>query len=699
MIMRKGIMMFAGGFLAAVLLAGPGKADPGSDVNTKIERIYELLYPLQGAKAPAPGLPPSYTANRVEAFRILRTLPEQNQEELRTLFLPAIPLDCLESTTYPLRSCYNTEAEIPAAQAVLSYAEAAWAMEVDDFGFWAPTTIDPAGVISPGMNFYLGDTRSIGASGYTSPEEENTSTPHADCVAYIVIDEQMRVDDVAYWKEVVGHEFNHGCQMAMDCFETITSMEGTATWVMPYMFPGDYTYFYASAQEYQFDPGYSLGWGDYNSSYPYGACIFVKFVEEFAGGRDPSSIAGIWEGSVQEGWGNEPDLLDAALDLASEGGVGEAEFYSAFGEWRYFVGENDDGRHFEHGSEWPGTQVTVEGWQSISSVERFPVNISGDIMPLGYYYEQLSLNGDTLPPGRFTVSLAGSSTSRWALELWTVTDGLLVDKSTAMSDESGAALLTAELEDLVAEDEVYLLFINMGAAEVDWDDSFRDQHFSVRLDYLIYPTLRTVTPASLYLGQSAELTVTGSWLQDGLEITIPGEGVEIVDVDMESEESVVLTVQVAMDAPTGPRDIVVDNYPGTEGFTATLEDAVSVVQPAPPGVTGLSPESGEPGEQLVVRVDGNHFLPEDEVSFGCPEVTIIRTDYYDEHTIYLHVDIDANADEKLCDVTVTDAWDVSSTLNDGFAIAVDEGPDADAEAEGDGGMEIKGGSCGCAMVL
>jgi len=168
---------------------------------------------------------------------------------------------------------------------------------------------------------------------------------------------------------------------------------------------------------------------------------------------------------------------------------------------------------------------------------------------------------------------------------------------------------------------------------------------------------------------------------------------------VESEESVVLTVQVAMDAPTGPRDIVVDNYPGTEDFTATLEDAVAVVQPAPPDVTGLSPESGEPGEQLVVRVDGDNFLPEDEVSFGCPEVTIIRTDYYDERTIYLHVDIDAGADEKPCDVTVTDAWDASSTLEGGFAIAVDEGPDADAEVEGDGGMEAEGGSCGCAMVM
>ena len=97
--------------------------------------------------------------------------------------------ECLISSRLPLRSCYlaRRPQAIPRAEEVLALAEEAWDRQVSELGFWPPRSGTAAKPYA-GMDFYVGDAYSYGASGYTSPFDVDTTTPQHDCLAYIVIE-------------------------------------------------------------------------------------------------------------------------------------------------------------------------------------------------------------------------------------------------------------------------------------------------------------------------------------------------------------------------------------------------------------------------------------------------------------------------------------------------------------------------------
>jgi hypothetical protein len=696
----KSALLAAGLFiLLAALGAGPAQAAPDQDVSARIARIYELLYPAPTGKAAAPGtLVPSYTANRIEAFRILKTLPEETQNDLSPLFAPPVALDCLVSEIYPVRSCYNSEEEIPRAQTILTWVEETWQLEVEELGFWAPWRLGPSGP-EQGMDFYLGDTQSIGAAGYTSPEDVVPSTPHLDCYAYIVIDETFNPADET-WKTVVGHELNHGCQMSMDCSETLSAMEATAVWTEHLIIPGNYDYFAYAAGVFQDNPGYSVGRSDYNSMYPYGVSFFVQFIQEFIGGNDPTSIVRLWEGTVQdqELWENEPDFLDAILNLSAESDIDLAGLFSAFGEWRWFVGTNDDGNHFEHGSEWWGVTVAVDGTLTIPAPARFPVTLNGDIQPLGYLFERVVLNTETIPQGALVVRFQGVAASTWDMELWTLKDGVLDRKYAALTDEDGQAELVTRSDEIFDSDDVIFMALNLGDAELDWDQGWRDEHFSATLDYLYYPEVVEISPKTLVPGKETEVTLRGLYFEPDLEARLSGEDAVVTETRVRSGEEMRLTISVDRDAVFGPRDLLLDNYPEDyEGFETTLAGAVEIVRPPAPYISALDPGRGAAGERHILRVDGRYFSPDQWLTMSCTGVSVTHTDFIDSETLFVHIEIPAEALEQTCDITVQDPFGSSFTLFGAFTVTTPAAVQDPVEEE-PGVIDSTGGACGCSLV-
>ncbi len=204
--------------VVSLIFCRPGTASgenaPMTPTEEKVEKIYRLLSTKDYGKSPSPQAALGcHTMNRLEAFRLWNELPLERKKDLDPLFAPPAPLGCLESAIYPIRSCYNTEAEISKAEAVLNYAETSWRILIDEVGFWPPKKGE-FNAPEVGMDFYLGDTYSYGAEAYTSPTAYDETVEHNSCLSYIVINEQMEPMD--YYVTIVGHELDHACQMSMD---------------------------------------------------------------------------------------------------------------------------------------------------------------------------------------------------------------------------------------------------------------------------------------------------------------------------------------------------------------------------------------------------------------------------------------------------------------------------------------------------
>ena len=98
------------------------------------------------------------------------------------------------------------------------------------------------------------------------------------------------------------------------------------------------------------------------------------------GEDDPSWIADIWEGCVQETNENEPDYFDVLEDVLADHG-GFEEIFLLFSQYRYFVGSNDDGAHLPEAGMWTGSEVAVDthwSWDDLPVTDGEP---SPGLMP------------------------------------------------------------------------------------------------------------------------------------------------------------------------------------------------------------------------------------------------------------------------------------------------------------------------------
>jgi len=223
--------------------------------------------------------------------------------------------DTLTSTSYPIAVHYQRTSDLARAQRVLSAAETAWRVQVDELGWRAPVLPDAAD--GPELDLYLSQ---VGAgSAWTAPDA-NTDAVHGDghmsVPAYIAIDRNLPLSDVDLY---VAHEFNHVLQFATDFSEgTLTIWEATANSAQSWTFgaPGHWD---DSVYDFQVAPwapvlvGDGSGVSQYIDGgwlYEYGAALWVWRIDQLHGGDAAGAIA-LWEAASNEGWDLEPDAVDA----------------------------------------------------------------------------------------------------------------------------------------------------------------------------------------------------------------------------------------------------------------------------------------------------------------------------------------------------------------------------------------------------
>jgi MYXO-CTERM domain-containing protein len=579
--MRAGILVATALFLSSL----PANADePGASAETAAVRAAHHIARMQAIRAgeSKPLASRCHTQIAVEAFQDLPNLPDQQRSELQALLGPPVDLQfSVESTTpFPVRVSFADPTLQVKAERVLQAIATSYTKEVTEWGFWTPP-------VEPGTEpyrFYL--MGADGAAGYTVPYLENPATPHADAFTYIVIESSL--DDLQI-DSTVAHELSHATQIAMDAREQPSFMENTSSYIEIPVFPESTL---AAASMFPFFQGQPWRPIEYKvagmtDGYEYGAGLWLLFLTHYYASEDPVLIREIWEGTVQNGVVNEPDYFDA-IDGLVEGGV--ADVAHRLSEYRFFVGDFDDGAHLPNAWQWSGAEVwTTASWfdAQLPVEDQKPVDPSTRPQPNGCNYIVFSPSKDALYPVRF--SFDGDASFPWSVQLFQLARGASATMDVPIDADAHGAVVV-ETNDL---DRVVLAVCQAMSADYDPDDKAwlgGDYRYSIEYD-TPPPQIVSVTPPAIAAGShDVAVTVEGAGFVDHPSLEVALGGQLAVDILAVSDDAIDLAVTVAPNAALGPRDVTVTN-PG--GASATATGALSIV--AADAASGVEPPSSDAG--------------------------------------------------------------------------------------------------------
>ncbi len=382
---------------------------------------------------------------------------------------PAGEFSSMDSGDGRLRCHWHREQDETLCADVLVWAEEAWDFQVDQIGFFPPLPDGDRGG-SDALDIYL--TTSAGGAGIAWVECD--ATLGGDCTdadpddglsaasAFVVMD--PRTSD-ANFPHFVHHEFNHVLQYGIDFAEPFLSVwEGTAvaaerwtdtSWTTSASDLADYQATpWASAvlqDGYFLDAQYGL-W----SWYEYGAVAWIWWLDEACGAADGALIPQLWVAMSQEGWGLEPDVLDAWSELCGDWTEGMLTFAverarmgtDAGPAWAEFAGAEAHALRESDLGELPATFTPQ--WPPY---------------PLGTTYVDLAVQaGDEME-----ITLTADSGVEW---------GLVAVEATAESTVLGSILTHTTAED----GTLTLGVVNLGALDLDANDPLETATFELVVD-------------------------------------------------------------------------------------------------------------------------------------------------------------------------------------------------------------------------
>ena len=245
-----------------------------------------------------------------------------------------VSLGSVVSDVYPIRVHWTADGYEDQAAAALEAAELAWQVQVEELGFRAPVL--PDDIDGPELDIYMADLDPW--EGWAWAPDQFDSTPgdgFMSAPAYVGIDRDLPDEWLASY---VAHEFNHVLQYATDMAEeSLNVWEATAVaaqwWTL-----GDEGLWDVDVPDFQaapwapvfhgdgYEPGYDLGY------YEYGAGLWVLALDDAFGDGEGSFGPALWDALAQEGWEDEPDVVDAVTELAG-GDIGDAMHAIALARW------------------------------------------------------------------------------------------------------------------------------------------------------------------------------------------------------------------------------------------------------------------------------------------------------------------------------------------------------------------------------
>jgi len=360
-------------------LAEQLRADTAAGVVSRDEAaIYAFL-----ARFARDKLPPIYKSLPVDVpdcatglVRAAKDAATRVDLELSEAFEAAMPEPCsgsfaysIRSSVYPLIVHYEDAALAAHAADMLRLFEEQWDLQVLTMGQTAPLL--DGGACGPDENIDLYLLPGLGT--FVDAAAPNPATFHDDWSTFTWLDSdkisgpwggRIRAGTVA-------HEFQHMLQAADDWYE-LDLFETTSTLMEDVVrdHPADY---YRHFWEFASRPHQPLEFDDfYQTRFNYGKAMYAFFLRDRYFGGDASFIADFWRNTRSQARGcstgeypcyirperNEPDIYDA-IDaiLGAIGPYDHVDSLIEFSRWRWYVGRQDDGNHFEEGGLWPNTAI------------------------------------------------------------------------------------------------------------------------------------------------------------------------------------------------------------------------------------------------------------------------------------------------------------------------------------------------------
>lgn len=209
------------------------------------------------------------------------------------------------------------------------------------------------------------------------------------------------------------------------------------------------------------------------------------------------------------------------------------------------------------------------------------------------------------------------------------------------------------------------------------------------------PSVLQSTPSTAPQSQSLLLTLTGAntnWREGEVTVTFPGDGVNVLNVEVESAIRLNVEISVDDDAALGDRDVsVVSDVGGTEETAVGL--SVLEIVPAPTSATllGVTPSNLVAGETFELLVQGALTTWDEAttVSLG-PGINVSVAEVLSPTRIAITADVSNDASLGLRTLRVNDPGDGETSLSraafvfsDGASIPaiIDVTPDTGAAGE------------------
>lgn len=368
----------------------------------------------------------------------------------------------VDSAVVPVRCHWQREEDEARCADVLEWAATAWAVQVDGIGFVAPPGDGGLGG-SDALDIYLSLEGGAGEAwvdcvgGDGTCVDADAADGRAGAASHVVID--ARTDD-ADLPEYVVHEFNHTTQYATDYAEPFLALwEGTAVAAQRWTLP-DEPLSASELADFQATPwistalqdGYFLEELGIWSWYEYGAGVWVTWLDEVHADGTGAVGPALWAAATQEGYGADPDVLDAWDAVA--------------GSWR------DDLLDFtadraRFGTDAAPAWLTWGGPGAYAFREATEVG-AGDRLAPEYppYPLGVSFFDVDVPAGAMrTFALEGEDGVDWAL--------LVIDGATTSAETTFTA---------AADTTITLAVVNLGPPGMDADDALAPADFTLSVD-------------------------------------------------------------------------------------------------------------------------------------------------------------------------------------------------------------------------
>jgi len=489
---------------------------------------------------------------------------------LHRLLLPPDDLSLvIESTTHPIRVSYESTVDQALAEWTLEYAEIAWDVLIDEYGFWEPP-IEPG---SERYRFYITSTNGSGAA-YTAPYDENPATPHTDYFTYIVVDPAANSQwDIA---GTVAHELNHATQAAMDALEPAPFWENTASYIQSRVFPGQLGFTIGTMFLFQGQPWRALDYMNQQNSdaYEYGGGLFVWYLADtYAPADPPQFVAEIWRNCVQNAQLNEPDYFDAIEATVADRGFDHTmeEILLDFSEARFFVGSRDDGEHIFGAWQFDNAEVALAAQhfhgqlpirQESPAPTKAPAAFGANhvLLDLPAFYEHpiaVRFNGDddTRWAARVVLSGGGQATDSVALTLDPETwDGTVVVQPAGYDT---LLLVVANLGDDGYDPDQYM-------APSSWPVSSYTYTFEPVLEL---PSELILEPSVVERGQQGvPFVLRGAGFQAGGEFRLAfgDEAIQVASIDLVLPDAVSFQLTIPLLTELGAKDLILTNRDGQQ---------------------------------------------------------------------------------------------------------------------------------------